>query len=646
MCGIAGVYHFDEKPLDLHKLNQFSDILKHRGPDDKGFLTYDTNNKSLVRSRNAENLPQGNLGLMHRRLSIMDLEETGWQPMMSSDETIAVVYNGEIYNFVEIAEQLKAKGHHFSSTGDTAVLIAAYREWGIECVSHFIGMFAFTLLDLRENRLFCARDCFGMKPFYYTCNENLFAFASEQKALLETGYASKQVNKKLLHDYIAYGMQEGGFNSFYRNIHQLPPAHYLTVALDKSGPEAVNVKRYWNLQIKGDSTDSYEIAAQNLRKIFLQSVSIHMRSDVPIAANLSGGIDSSSIVMGMREVQKKGLDLHTISYIADYDRVSEEKWIDIVNTQSSATPHKVKPKATDLANELDRLIYLQDEPFGSTSPYAQYKVFEHINHEGLKVVLDGQGADELLAGYGSFMYSRLHSLIANKDYKKAFELFRNAKLPIRQLRIFMRGQHTLKRIKNGVHALLPLPKHNLSQQVIQQDWASTINDDYFAPKSSYDPQRTLLHTLHDKLTITGLPHLLRVADRNSMHFSVESRLPFLTPNIAEFIFTLPEEYIIDQTAMTKSVFRKAMKGITPQQVLDRRDKIGFSTPEKEWLLSLEEWFMDIFNSSFAQNNSVISANGVKEEWTNMKDGNINFDWRFWRFINTIRWMEINNITAT
>lgn len=646
MCGIAGILNFQNGDIvSREALDVFSDKFKHRGPDGHGFMSYDTSTKTLQLAKEHREISLSNLCLYHRRLSIVDLSDNGWQPMTSDDNNIVIVFNGEIYNYVEIAKELAQKGHTFKSTGDTAVIIAAYKEWGQECLNRFVGMFSFCLLDKKNNILFCARDFFGIKPFHYTINEKRFAFASEQKALLAAGMVRPKMNAAMVYDYIAYGEQEGGNNSFYKDIMQLPPAHFMLVDLDKRGRDAISIQKYWSISEVGHSKLSEKDATDELRNLFLESVSMHMRSDVPIAANLSGGIDSSSIVMAMRLNEPNDLDLHTISYIADYARVSEEHWIDIVNTASKSKPHKITPKAADLASELDELIYAQDEPFGSTSPYAQFKVFEAIKSEGIKVVLDGQGADELLAGYHSYYFPRIRSLIAQKKYVQAFLLSKNAGLTKKLFsnniplgRIYSKVQRSVFGSTNT---------DDISKGIFNESYKAISDIDrsskHAATAQFQDPENKLLEVLHLTFTETSLPHLLRVADRNSMHHSVESRLPFLTPHMAKLILSLPEKFILDNDAITKGIFRKSMHGITPQAVLNRRDKIGFSTPEKEWLLSLDEWVQDLFNSDFAKKNPVLNQNRLISDWQNLKDNNTAFDWSFWRKINLLRWMEINGI---
>ncbi len=642
MCGIAGFINYTRSKFDAREVaTTLQKKLDHRGPDDKGVLILNQD-QGIVCAKEAHQLPGGDIGLVHTRLSILDLSEHGWQPMISNDRQYAVTYNGEIYNFIELRKELIDLGYTFTSHTDTEVLLVAYQQWGKLLLAKLKGMFAFAILDLKEGKLFCARDHFGIKPFYYTLNDSLFAFASETKALLDIPGVSSKANLQVTYDYLCQGRQEPTDATFFRDIKALPPGHYIEINF--ASPGSFRRMCYWTARINRKPLISYQEATETLQELFKYSVGIHMRSDVPIAANLSGGIDSSSIVMMMREIGGTELDLTTISYIADQESISEEKWIDIVNNASKANPHKIKPSATELTNELDELIKVQDEPVGSSSAFAQYRVFKAIKQAGIKVVLDGQGADELLAGYRSYIVARLASLIRQRKVFSATRFLFNAmRLP------GMANVKYLYTASKGLSRLSQFIFDNKGAEV--SSGPSWLNWEFFAkenivatPAWHSSSKELMLDQLLYTFKEASLPHLLRVADRNSMAHSVESRLPFLIPEIAEFIFSLPEEYILNSKAITKSVFRDSMAGHVPSTILKRKDKIGFTTPEQQWLREHSQWLESILTSDAANDMGFFNSAELISEWRSFLSGQAHFDWRFWRFINIIRWTEAYGVT--
>lgn len=641
MCGIAGLINYSDKDISIKYIEEMSKEINHRGPDDQGYLTYDLNNKFHV-TKQLSNCSNSKVFLAHRRLSILDLSEAGWQPMVIDNGKLSIVFNGEIYNFIELRQKLIQIGVEFKSNSDTEVLLYAYKHWGKQCLSMLEGMFGFVILDRYKNTLFCARDFFGIKPFYYSDCGEFFSFSSEIKSLLKAPNVSRKANLSMIYDYLASSMQEGTKRSFFDDIKQLPPAHYLEIDLSKQRKPIAT--RYWSIDNNNRYTGSYSNAQQDLREIFQQSVDKHLRSDVTVGANLSGGIDSSSIVMMARQVRGNDFDLHTISYIADDDAVSEEKWVDIINKESQAIPHKVNPTAKDMTSELDELIRTQDEPVGSSSVFAQYRVFKAINELGIKVVLDGQGADELLAGYRSYIIARLASMLRQWQLFSALRFSMNAcRLP------GMAGLVRTWATSKGLAQISKLTRINQKSVVTSgPDWVSSnwFNKQGVEATPSWfsTSKNIMMEQLQYTFEEASLPHLLRVADRNSMAFSVESRLPFLTPTMANFIFSLPEKYIVNQRAYTKSVFRDSMKPLVSSEILKRKDKIGFTTPEEKWLKEYHGWVESIISSEVANSMPVINSKAMMDEWVQFKQGKVGFDWRFWRWINLIRWTSFYNIT--
>lgn len=636
MCGIAG--YFGESQLDKTFAHRVLNKLAHRGPDAARALTYSTLNDSIQSSQSLNDLPESNNYLFHTRLAIQDLSSGADQPFVSSCGRYAMVFNGEIYNYIELRDELLKKGAVFRTTSDTEVLLMAYMHWGAACLNKLVGMFAFVILDRSKHELFIARDFFGIKPFFYSHNGGNFCFASEIKALLEFNTVSRRPNTELIYEYLAMGRQESKDKTFFNGIKRLPPAHYMVFDIKKSQVKALI--KYW--EIDNTTIDiPFGEAKERLSSLFVDSVSMHMRSDVPIAANLSGGIDSSAIVMSMNEILKGEKDINTISFIAEEEAINEEKWIDIVNKSARTVPHKVRPNATDLIHDMEGLIYTQEEPFGGSSAFAQYSVFKLIAKSGFKVTVDGQGADELLAGYRSYLTSRLASMLKQRKVFSILPfLYHTFRLPGYHRSMLADVYRSAKYLQN-----LSLSKRQPDPAAVgwAPDW---MNLEYFQsrkisvlpnwqPKGKEILKAQLLYTFEEQ----SLPHLLKIADRNSMAFSVESRLPFLTPEIASFIHSLPEKYIISNDATTKYIFRKAMDSRVPREILARKDKIGFTTPEQKWLMDCQEWVDDVFSAKNLQNIPFLKSKNVLASWESFKRNGRGNTSELWRWLNLLKWSE-------
>src|SRR5712691_935767 len=423
MCGIAGLVLGISEPVKSEEVCTLFQHLKHRGPDDAGLLYHHQGKVHLQQGERHEGFV-ADVVLVHCRLSILDLSEAGWQPMGTPEGRYYIVFNGEIYNYLELRAELEALGYQFCSRSDTEVLLAAYAEWGVQGLNRLVGMFALAILDVQTRKLFLARDFFGIKPLYYTYHRSGLAFASEIKALLTLPGVSRQVNPQRLYDYLCDGLTDHGEETLFADIRQLPAAHYMQVSLEN--PRVAQPVRYWQVDLHQGTALSFDAAADRLRELFLESIRLHLRSDVPVGAALSGGIDSSSIVMAMRYLEPD-LDIHAFSYVADGSPVNEELWIDIVGAAANVVVHKVGPHPEELVADLDHLIGVQEESFGSTSIYAQHRIFKRAREAGIKVMLDGQGADELLGGYvSSYVPCRIGSLLRQGRLLEALQLSCNA----------------------------------------------------------------------------------------------------------------------------------------------------------------------------------------------------------------------------
>lgn len=636
MCGIAGILTTDSSGIHTSVLQSLSNTLGDRGPDDLGFLGWDGNSPPKI-SRHPQAVEGSRITMIHRRLSILDLSPAGWQPMGTPDGRYYIVFNGEIYNYLELQAQLQVLGHQFHSHGDTEVLLAAYTQWGAKALTKLVGMFAFAILDTWEGMIFLARDFFGIKPLYYTYWRHGLAFASEIKALLKLPGVTRRVNPQRMYDYMYSGLTDYGDQTLFAGIEQLPPAHYLQVSLDTL--QQKQIQRYWQLDLNQHLDITFADATQQLRQLFLTNISLHLRSDVPVGAALSGGIDSSAIVMAMRHLRGENLQIHTFSYIAENSSLSEEQWVDIVAQKAAVRGHKVQPSSADLVSDLNRLIDLQDEPFGSTSIYAQYRVFQMAKACGIKVMLDGQGADELLGGYRPYLAARLASLLRQGEWGRVSQFLQKiTRLP---------GADRQQLLLRAVGLLLPpslqIPLRKLVRKDVMPNW---LNGSWFAqyaivPKiyHSNHAEDVLRSELYQAVVENSLPMLLRYEDRNSMTNSIESRVPFLTPDLVNFVFSLPEEFIIDKYCTSKAIFRQAMRGIVPDTILDRQDKIGFATPEKTWLTTLHPWVNQVLQSEAAAHIPAFNLEVMKAEFLAVMQGRSPFDCRVWRWVNLIRWAE-------
>lgn len=639
MCGIAGLILVPPGPVKSDWVRSLSQNLEHRGPDDSGLLALRRGKVCLERGTNGDRIaadPMADVVLVHRRLSILDLSEAGWQPMGTPDGRYYVVFNGEIYNYLELQAELTALGYRFRSRSDTEVLLAAYAEWGSQALNRLVGMFAFAILDVQMRRLFLARDFFGIKPLYYAYWRDGFIFASEIAPMLELPGIHRRVNPQRLYDYLRFGITDHGGETLLADIKQVPAAHYLEVAVDN--PHAAQPVRYWQVDLNQRAELSFDDAAGRLRDLFLESVRLHLRSDVPIGTALSGGIDSSAIVAAMRYLDPT-LSIHTFSYVADDPAVSEERWVDLVGATANTVVHKVKASPRELLTDLDELVRAQGECFVSTSMYAQRRVFQRAGETGIKVMLDGQGADELLGGYHYFIAARLGSLLRQGRLDEAVQFLWNAsRLPgVGAWWLWLRAIDFL------LPSNLQVPLRRWLKKDLTPSW---LNSRWFksngveARSPSYTPARDVLRqSLYHTLTETSLPGLLRYEDRNSMAFSIESRVPFLTPSLVNFVLALPEQYIVAPDGTTKAVFRQAMRGIVPDAILDRRDKIGFATPEKAWLSMLRPWVGHVLASETAMQIPAVDARKIQREWDGIVRGHRPFDFRAWRWVNMIVWVE-------
>jgi asparagine synthase (glutamine-hydrolysing) len=581
MCGIFGLFERVDGPKKNSRASRIlaaSIALSRRGPDDSGEEDFE-----LVTASGDE----GILTLGHRRLSVIDLTRDGRQPFFDGRRNFCIVFNGEIYNYIELRRELESLGIVFRTDTDTEVLLAAWVLWGRSCLDRLIGMFSFAIYDKNGRTLTLVRDAFGVKPLYFD-NKDGFYFASDLPALVKLTGSVPEGDEDCAHEYLTSGRYDFSGNTFIKGIQTIPPGHLLSVSFH-SGLE-FQLSQWWFPEISIKVKPSFDEAAGELRRLFLESVNLQLRSDVPVGAALSGGLDSSSIVCAMRFLQPDR-DIPTFSYVARNSKFNEEKYIDLVNDYVRARPHKLMLNENDLIEDLEDLILTQGEPFGSTSIYAQYRLYKLARDAGVTVILDGQGADELLCGYLGYPVSRLRSLVDRREVLKFISLSLSIlkgdsnQISSRRLGVIVGAflsDELLHRIKSRVYArAIPKVWFDRSWRAHRADGQTALKCQSHRDRNAHG--RRLMERLRIALTIEGLPALLRHADRNSMRWSVESRVPFLTTDLAKFVLSLPEEYLVSADGQTKRLLRASMRGIVPDQILNRRDKVGFVTPESDWI---------------------------------------------------------------
>ncbi|MFN4028665.1 MAG: asparagine synthase (glutamine-hydrolyzing) [Acidovorax temperans] len=621
MCGIAGLALSDTTESAAERMQRSLQLLKRRGPDRSSTFQFQLCGKVLM--------------LGHTRLSIIDLTEAAAQPMNSLDGRFTLIFNGEIYNYKELRSELTADGRRFSSASDTEVLLQAWAHWGEAALVRLVGMFAFVIFDREKSTLYGARDAFGIKPFYYSASGASFVFASEIPAVQALRPTAQKLNLQTTYEYLVHGKYDAGGRTFVSDVLALPAGHQFTYDLRSN---VLQIKPWWVPTITPVEPIAFSDAVDGLRNHLLNSVRLHLRSDVPLGAALSGGLDSSAIVGCMRHLEPDA-PIHTFSFIASGSSVSEEQWVDSMNSHVGAISHKVSITPAELVSDLDDMIATQGEPFGSTSIYAQYRVFKLAREHGITVTLDGQGADELCGGYVGYPGPRIRSLLDEGRWLDAAAfLLRWKEWP---------GRAGL----DGLKAAVAEYTNDAAYQALRRlngakacpSWldGNLLADAGVALRFPRElppqtgPGRRLVAELARSLHGVGLPALLRHGDRNSMRFSVESRVPFLTTTLADFMLTLPEEYLVSPLGETKHLLRKAMRGLVPDEILDRRDKIGFATPEQAWLMQMapqvREWLRYPLGLPFFRQGEVLKA------FDEVVAGRRPFSWQVWRWINFTRW---------
>ena len=610
MCGIAGIISHSSF-LNSHALRQMAGSLAHRGPDGEAIWI---NEKKTA-------------GFGHRRLSIIDLSDAASQPMHYMDR-YTIVYNGEIYNYPELRKDLVKAGYSFRSGSDTEVILAAYDCYSTRCLQYFDGMFSFAIWDEMKQQLFAARDRFGEKPFYYHNTKGAFCFASEMKALWAIG-VEKTVDEKMLLNYLTIGYVQNPTDksqTFYKNIFSLLPAHYLLL---DAASETFSITRYWDIDKQVTQKYSEAQALHKFDHLLAASVHRRLRSDVAVGASLSGGIDSSVITCYMQQIlSKKNESFSTFSAVFPGFAKDESSFIDLVAGHLRIENHKITPDADSMINEFELMAYHQEEPFPSSSIYAQFKVFEHAKHHNIKVLLDGQGADEILAGYHKYVHWFLQEIISRSRFLRA----NREKTLLSKNNIRPKwGFKNLMAAYLPSHAAIALEKGEYQKIIHNEDISRSLLSNLKGREweGIHKPVITKLNDiLYFNTMCNGLEELLRYADRNSMAHGTEVRLPFLNAELVQFIFSLPSTYKI-RDGYPKWILRRLVQNKLPDQIVWRTDKIGYEPPQKLWMEQpkLREFIHEAKTRLVREN---ILKPSVLMKKTKAMDAHEaeNFDWRY------------------
>ena len=603
MCGIAGIVTLDGRTADPETVRRMTRRLAHRGPDGEGVVA------------------DGTAVLGNRRLAVIDLSAAGTQPMRDASGRYTITFNGEVYNYVELRDDLVALGARFRSTSDTEVLLEGFVRWGPGVVPRLNGMFAFAIWDSRDRTLFAARDRFGERPFYFQVDEGReFRFASEIKALVPPGGGSGRLRPDMLYRFLAYGHAGDPAATFFADVHQLPAAHTLTVR-----GEAVSVVRYWTLPAAPPAASPGD-AAERVHALLADSVRLRLRSDVPVGTSLSGGLDSSVIVTEVAR-QLDGRKPAAFSACFPGTPIDESRYVDSVVASAGLTSHRTFPAGESLDDELSDLTIAQDEPIGGPSVFAQWKVMQLARSRGVTVLLDGQGADEVFAGYpfffGDYWFSllrrgRMTALVKDTSGYDA-----------------VHGPGAARRI------FTPAARQRLRAAIRKgPPTVPWLSGDFTraAAVPPPSPAPTLRASLRHAQTDRMLPHLLRYADRNSMAFSREVRLPFLDHRLVELVDGLPDEAKLHR-GITKRVLREAAAHV-PADVLDRREKIGFAVPAVDWMRGpLRARIQDVLSSKRMQERGIFDAAAITASTHGFFAGDDTGAADLWRLLAAESWMR-------
>jgi len=606
MCGICGIIKFKHDHVEETKIRTMMANMKHRGPDDEGVFI------------------DGNVGLGFVRLSILDLSPLGHQPMFDASERYVIIHNGEVYNFIEIKEELVKEGYSFQSNTDTEVILKSYIEWGEGCLDKFNGMWAFCIYDTQTKNIFISRDRYGVKPFYYYLDDEQFIFASEIPPILKILDNKPQPNNQVIFDYLVFNRTDQTELTFFEGIKKLQHGHTLKIKENN-----ISLSKWYDLRRRVEQAEGFKDSSE-YRDLFSSAIGLRLRSDVPVGVCLSGGLDSSSIVSVLLEDFNKS-DLNTFSAVYEKGSYGDES--EFINEYSANLKNMffIHPSAETLFYDMSSFVVAHGEPVPATGPYAQFKVME-LAKGNVVVTLDGQGADESLAGYHYFY---------GVFFKELLQQFRLFKLfgELLSYSLVHRSFYALKTFlfflaPSGIRTNIRIKEKNfLRNSFISQHSAyNNVSDNIYGSKS-------LREALIDHFEFK-LEHLLKWEDRNSMFFSLESRVPFLDYRLVEKTLASNSGSFI-KNGWTKYILREAMKGILPEMIRKRKDKMGFGTPQAEWFRTepFIKYIRENVPGGILEDNGIIDSNTFLKMFDTHLRKEKDFSKEIWKVINLEIWFR-------
>lgn len=609
MCGIAGIFSSKLSKDEQYTLtNKMLYEIRHRGPD----------NSSIWQSET--------VSLGHNRLSIIDLSDEANQPFHYLHLT--TIFNGEIYNYLEIKKELVDFGYQFKTTSDTEVVLAAYHNWGAESVNRFMGMWALVIWDEKNKELFCSRDRFGIKPFYYIWDKGDFYFASEYKALKTLPNFDSTLNINQVYRGIQMGWVTYHDETYYKAIHQIPAASNLLI---KSSTSSLEINKYWEIDFSKKIEASYEDKIELFRNAMIESVTMHLRSDVVVGACLSGGLDSSAIasIVG-KFMPKTDFNTFTIFYDGKND-VDERPFAkEVTDLYPSLKPHYLQPSNINIEEDFNKIQYHQDTPLPGSSPISQYYVMKMAKEQKAVVLLDGQGSDEFLAGYLHSFYRIIGDQLMSFNPLNGIDSLNK----FCEIQGFSAKEKYTRLAKSMIAGLFS------ENTMYQKEYRHAFP---FLPNSNHDVfslekknTSKLNGFLYHLMFTTSLPSLLHFEDRNSMAFSIESRVPFLDHRLVELAFSLSDDFKI-KNGITKNILRESMDGILPNPIKNRMDKKGFVTPgEVKWLRGPLHFLMnDIIYSNLNMLDTKLCKKLI-DEYVKGDNSNAKI---VWRIVTLNHWLK-------
>jgi len=602
MCGISVIIKSDNSPVEPEEIKRINDLIEHRGPDNEGFYFHSS------------------LAFGHRRLSILDTSDFGNQPMEYMGE-YWITYNGEIYNYVEIKEELVAKGYTFKSECDTEVILASYDCWGYDCLSRFNGMWAFCIHDLKNEKLFFSRDRFGIKPLYYVKKDNGMGFGSEIKQLINAN-GSNKLNEKILLEFMLTKYDDHTNETYFKGIYSLPASHYMSYNL-KSNEFSIN--RYYSLTPKSFKDGfNKDTLVKSFYELLEDSIKLRLRSDVQVGTCLSGGLDSSAIsVVAAKIYNKQSAENFLGINASSSDKRNDESYFaNVVAENNNIELHKVAPTFEDFTNYIDELILTQEQPFTSPSMFMGYHVFKKAKDLGCKVMLNGQGGDEILLGYERYFSSTLNILKPVNFLRSIYDQSKNSRIGVVRIVLnYLYFRMYPIRISFLKYRSFIKREHRKSEHF------SAVIKNCKAYSNPLELQKSEICELQ-------LPHLLRYEDRNSMRHSIETRLPLLDYRLVEFCLGIPIEYKI-RKGWSKFILRAAMDKILPNEVAWRKNKFGFEAPTS-WLDDYaDEMLKEIKESKIL--NFYCDMPALEKKFQKLGE------WDKWLYFNIARWEKVYRV---